>query len=69
MSVTIVRLSAVSGDGYLLQVDVAEHELLVAAADDGGPVATELAEDGGLRLEDHLLLVRQVPRPVHNKVK
>ena len=63
----------------LLKVDITEHQLLVAAVDDGGSVTAgehvahgagaELAEDDGLRREDHLLLVRQVSRLVDNKVK
>ena len=79
MSVTCHDCQVLIGYCYLLQVDVAEDQLLVAAVDDGGPVAAgehvahgagaELAEDGGLSPEDHLLLVRQVARPVHDKVK
>ena len=53
----------------LLQVDVGEDELVVAAVDDGGPVGAgedvgrgegaEGAENGRLRPEGHLLPLRQ----------
>ena len=60
----------VVGYCYLLQVDVAEHQLLVAAVDDGGPVAAgehvthgavvELAEDSGLVAEDNLIMLNKL---------